>query len=171
MVGTYIWWGKKSGTADVGDFINLNTAATILSSTGYTFDLIARDDETTEPPGPSETFSVAIFTGSTSVRGGEVAFTPTFTILDDSITPQYRYVLLGRVKNYENCPDNSDVTGDENYYWDQILNGTLDGSKYIYTGLYCYRYVSGFNDVDGTIRGGKSEISTNDFRDSCPSCP
>jgi hypothetical protein len=167
--GMYLWWGKHSGTATTDDFTNINQSMLIQSATGLTFDLIARDDETTEG---NQTFAVAIYTGSTSVRGGQVAQTSEFTILDDSIPPQYQYALLGRIKDYGGCPDNSDImVNDENYYWDQFANGSLDGSKYIYTGLYCYRYVSGFNDPTGTIRGGKSEISTNDFRDSCPSCP
>jgi hypothetical protein len=165
MVGTYLWWGKHAGTAEMDEFTNFDQAMLITSSTGYTFELLIDDDETTEA---NQTFAVAIFTGTTSTKGGKVAYTNTFTILDDSITPQYRYVLLERIRNYEGCPDNSDVTGDQNYYWDQITNGSLDGGKYIYTGLYCYRYVSGFNDIN--IIGGKSEISTNDFRDSCPSC-
>jgi hypothetical protein len=168
-VGSYIWWSKHSGTADYSDFKNDHTTPMLISNTtGHTFILVI--DNIAEVTEGIETFSVGILTGTTSppTAGGEVAYTPTFTIADDSIPPQYRYVLLERVRNYEGCPDNSDVTGDQNYYWDQFTNGSLDGPQYIYTGTYCYRYVTGFNDVN--LLGGKSEISTNDFRESCPSC-
>jgi hypothetical protein len=164
MVGTHIWWGKKSGTANVEDFENLNTATTISSPTGYTFDLVALDDETTEG---DQTFSVAIFTGSTSVRGGEVAFTPTFTILDDSITPQYRYVILERIRDYNGGP--CDLAGNNltNFWWDQQTDGTLDGSDQLWSGAgYCYRVVSFTNDTNEL---GNTQIS-DASKNNCPSC-
>ena len=164
-VGTYLWWGKHGGTATTADFINLNTAMQITAASGYTFDLVIDDDETTEG---NQTFSVAIFTGSTSTAGGEVAYTPTFTILDDSITPQYRYVILERIKDYNGGP--CDLAGNNltNFWWDQQTDGTLDGSDQLWSGAgYCYRVVSFTNDVS-TL--GNTQISDVTFN-NCPSCP
>jgi hypothetical protein len=163
MVGTTIWWGKHGGSALLSDFASYDAyiGMSITSSTGRTFELQIRDDKT---------FSVAILTGTTSTPGGEVAFTPTFTILDDSITPQYRYILLERIRNYSGGPCDVAGTNDKNYYWDQYTNGSLDGTKFLYSGGgYCYKFDTPFNDVN--ILGGKSEISGVDLVDNCPSCP
>jgi hypothetical protein len=165
MVGTYIWWGKKSGTATTNDFINYNTAMLIQSSTGYTFDLVITDDETTEG---DQTFAVAIYTGTSSNAGGEVAYTSTFTILDDSIAPQYRYVILERIKDYNGGP--CDVAGNNltNFYWDQVNDGILDGSDQLWSGAgYCYRVVSFTNDTNEL---GNTQIS-DASKNNCPSCP
>ena len=163
-VGTYLWWGKKSGTATTAEFTNLNTAMLITASTGHTFELVIDDDETTET---DQTFSVAIFTGSSTNAGGEVAYTSTFTILDDSIAPQYRYAILERIKDYNGGP--CDLAGNNltNYYWDQINDGILDGSDQLWSGAgYCYRVVSFTNDTNEL---GNTQIS-DASKNNCPSC-
>jgi len=163
-VGTYLWWGKKSGTATTAEFTNLNTAMLITASTGHTFELVIDDDETTET---DQTFSVAIFTGSSTNAGGEVAYTSTFTILDDSIAPQYRYAILERIKDYNGGP--CDLAGNNltNYYWDQVNDGILDGSDQLWSGAgYCYRVVSFTNDTNEL---GNTQIS-DASKNNCPSC-
>ena len=147
---TYLWWGKHAGTAGTDEFIN--------------FELVIDDDETTET---DQTFAVAIFTGSTSTKGGQVAQTPLFTILDDSIAPQYRYAILERIKDYNGGP--CDLAGNNltNYYWDQINDGILDGSDQLWSGAgYCYRVVSFTNDTNELGNTQISDASKND----CPSC-
>ena len=96
----------------------------ITQSTGHTFELVIDDDETTET---NQTFSVAIFTGSSTNAGGEVAYTSTFTILDDSIDAQYQYVLLEAFLDMSGCTIPYSVNN-FNYYWDQDANFQLDGS-------------------------------------------
>jgi hypothetical protein len=165
--GTYLWWGKHAGTATTADFINYDTAMLITAATGYTFELVIDDDETTEG---DQTFAVAIFTGSTSTKGGQVAQTATFTILDDSIEPQYRYARLEQFLDQNGCPIPYFETN-KDYYWDQVQNGQLDGGNQLYSGGgYCYKVDSFFNDPDGSIRAGKSEISGATLN-NCPSCP
>lgn len=169
-VGSYIWWAKHGGTATYDDFNNDHTTPMLITAaTGHTFTLEITEDELTEG---SQTFSVGILTGTTSppTAGGEVAYTPTFTITDDSITPQYRYVQLEQFLDQSGCTLPY-FESNKDYYWDQQQNGTLDGSDQLYSGGgYCYKVVSFFNDPDGTIRAGKSEVSGATLN-NCPSCP
>ena len=167
-IGSYIWWAKHSGTATYDDFENDHTSPMLISAaTGHTFELIITEDEFTEG---SQTFSVGILTGTTSppTAGGEVAYTPTFTIADDSITPQYRYAVLQRIRDYNGGPCDVSASNDTNYYWDQQTNGTLDGSDLLYSGGgYCYRVVSFTNDFNSL---GNNEISGASLN-NCLSCP
>jgi hypothetical protein len=134
----------------------------ITSATGHTFTLEITADITTEG---NETFSVGILTGTTSppTAGGEVAYTNTFTIEDTSITPQYRYAILERIRDYggPSCV----VYGDKGYYWDQQTDGTIDGSDQVYSGGgYCYKVDSYTNNISG-----KTSISGT--LNNCPDCP
>jgi hypothetical protein len=97
-----------------------------------------------------------------------VGGTPTFTILDDSITPQYRYVILERIRDYNGGP--CDLAGNNltNFWWDQQTDGTLDGSDQLWSGAgYCYRVVSFTNDTNEL---GNTQIS-DASKNNCPSCP
>ena len=168
-VGSYIWWSKHSGTADYSDFKNDHTSPMLITAaTGHTFILVI-DNIAEDTEGP-ETFSVGILTGTTSppTAGGEVAYTPTFTIADDSIEPQYRYARLERFLDENGCSIPYSESN-KDYYWDQQTNGSLDGANALYSGSgYCYRVDSFFNDVN--LLAGKSEVSGATFN-NCPSCP
>lgn len=162
-IGTYLWWGKHSGLATTNDFTNLNSAMLIQSATGHTFDLVASDD-VSENEG-NETFAVAIFTGSTSVRGGQVAQTSEFTILDDSIRAQYRYVLLEAFLDaISGCTIPYSVNN-FNYYWDQEGTRQIDGPDVLRGGVYCFRPVLFTNNENDLL--GKQLISDVSFND-CP---
>jgi hypothetical protein len=154
-IGRYIWWAKHSGTATLDDFINFNgTPMIINAATGHTFTLEIDEDEKTEGP---QTFSVAILTGTTSppTPGGEVAYTNTFTITDDSITPP-KYALLEAFLDTSGCTIPYYATNLD-YYWDQEGAFALDGGDVIYGSTYCYKVVSFTDDVN--LTAGKSLIS------------
>jgi hypothetical protein len=160
--GMYLWWGKHAGTAGTDEFINYDQAMEIQNATGHTFELVIDDDETTET---NQTFAVAIFTGSTSTKGGQVAQTGTFTILDDSITPQYRYILL---EAFLDATSGCTIPYSENnfkYYWDQEGTRQLDGSDVLRGSTYCFKFVSPTNDPNDLL--GKQLISDVSFND-CP---
>lgn len=163
-MGTFIWWGKHAGTAGMDEFINYDSAMEIQSATGHTFELVIDDDETTET---DQTFAVAIFTGSTTTKGGQVAYTSTFTILDDSITAQYRYILLEAFLDSNGCSIPYSVNN-FNFYWDQEASFQLDGSDVLSGASYCYKFVSPTNDLNDLA--GKSLISDaslNNCPDNC----
>jgi hypothetical protein len=165
MVGTLIWWGRHDGTAQLQDFINYDAyiPMTIQNATGHTFDLIARDD-VSENEG-DQTFSVAILTGTLTTPGAEVAYTPTFTILDDSIEAQYRYILL---EAFLDATSGCTIPYSENnfkYYWDQEGTRQLDGSDVLRGGVYCFKFVSPTNNPNDLV--GKQLISDVSFND-CP---
>lgn len=163
-VGSYIWWGKHSGSATTDDFTNFDTPMLVNSTTGHTFTLEIKKDLTTEG---NETFAVAIFTGTTSTKGGKVAFTPTFAITDTSPEPSKRYAILQQFKDYTSST-NCDSLGSKNFYFDLVQSGiNLGGGDVIYGASFCYKVDSFTNDLNGEqqISAGPNDIN------SCPSCP